>query len=69
MGARRGSSKWRLGVWLVFLGCVALIAVLLVNGVIPDADFMVKLEVFAAIFVAGCVFLVLSNRSARKDKD
>jgi hypothetical protein len=69
VGARRGSSKWKLGVWLVFLGCVALIAALLVNGVLPDAGFTLKAEVFAGIFIFGCVFLVMSSRSGRKDGD
>jgi hypothetical protein len=69
VGARRGLSKWRLGVWLVLVGCVAVVAAVLVEGLLNSAEFMLKLEVFAGIFVVGCLFLLVSGRSARKKRE
>jgi peptidoglycan/LPS O-acetylase OafA/YrhL len=65
---RKKRSKWRLTVWLVFVGCVALIAYLLAYGLFYSADFTLKLEAWAVFFVIGCVLLALYRRSATKKK-
>jgi hypothetical protein len=69
MAAGKARARWRRGVWLVLVGCVTLIAGLLTQGIFPSADFTFKAEVFAAIFLAGCAFLILSRRSAKRARD
>ena len=39
VSSRRKRWKWRLGVWLVLLGCIGLLAALLVEGLFNSADF------------------------------
>jgi hypothetical protein len=66
---RKKRSKWRAGVWLVFLSCVALLSYLLVQGLFASADPLLKLEAFAGFFVLGCVFLLVARRSGTKNKE
>ncbi len=68
MRERRGFSRWRLAVWGVFLGCVALIDFLLVEGLMSSADFLLKLEVFVGLFIVGSLFLVAWSRSGKQRK-
>jgi Flp pilus assembly protein TadB len=65
---RRKRSRWRTGVWLVLVGCVAFVAWLLAYAVFYSAGATLKLEAWAVFFVIGCVLLALSRRSARKKK-
>ena len=65
---RKKRSKWRMGVWMVLVGCVAVLSVLLTMGLFRNAGFVLRLEAFAGFFVAGCVFLAVSRLSARKKK-
>jgi hypothetical protein len=51
-----------------FLGCVALIDFLLIEGLMSSADLLLRLEVFAGIFIVGSVFLVAWSRSGKKEK-
>ena len=69
VSSRRKRWKWRLGVWLVLLGCIGLLAALLVEGLFNSADFALKSEAFAGFFSVGCVFLVASRRSGKKKAD
>ena len=72
MTARRKASnwntKWRRGVWLVLIGCVALISGILVQGFFSSAPLVLKLEAFAGFFVFGCVLLAVSRHSGRAKK-
>jgi hypothetical protein len=63
---RKRRSTWRRGVWVVLVGCVALIAYLLVQGLLDSAGPLLKLEGFAVLFVVGCVLLVIYSRSGKK---
>jgi hypothetical protein len=65
---RSKRSKWRMGVWLVLVGCVAVLSILLTMGLFRNADFVLRLEAFAGFFLVGCVFLAVSRLSARKKK-
>jgi hypothetical protein len=65
---RRRRSKWRTGVWLLLVGCVALLSFILSTGLFPDSDPILKLEAFAGFFVVGCAFLVVSRYSANKKR-
>jgi zinc transporter ZupT len=66
---RRRRSKWRTGVWLVLVGCVALLSFILSAGLFPASDPILRFEAFAGFFVLGCVFLIVSRHSARKKRD
>ena len=65
---RRKRSKWRTGVWIVLLGCVALLAGLLVQGFFSSAGLVLKLEAFVGFFVIGCILLLVSRYSGGKKK-
>ncbi len=65
---RRRRSKWRTGVWLVLVGCVALLSFILSTGLFPPSDPILRFEAFAGFFVAGCAFLAISRYSANKKK-
>ena len=58
-------SKWRLWAWVVWIGCVALIAALIVEGLFTSSAFTLKAEVFAGVFAVGCAVLLFSRRSAK----
>lgn len=60
--------KWRLAVWLVLVACVAIVAVLLVQGFLASADFVLKAEAFAGFFFVGCVLLLVSRNSGKKQR-
>ena len=67
--ARRGKrSKWRRSVWFVLVGCVAFLSYVLTMGLFSSADLLLRLEVFAGLFVLGCTFLAVSRYSARKKR-
>jgi uncharacterized membrane protein YfcA len=66
--ARKTRLKWRLAVWLVLVACVAIVAVLLVQGFLASADFVLKAEAFLGFFVVGCVLLLLSRNSGKKQR-
>jgi hypothetical protein len=66
---RAKRSKWRTSVWAVLLGCIAFLSIILTMGFFRTADFVLQLEAFVGFFVLGCVFLLVSRRSATKKRD
>ena len=63
---RTKRSKWRMSVWAVLVGGIAFLSIILTMGFFRTADFVLQLEAFAGFFVLGCVFLLVSRRSATK---
>jgi hypothetical protein len=67
---RKRRSKWRVRAWIILIGCVAVMSAVLAEGFFHSADFVLKLEAFAAFFIVGCVLILVSRRSAvRKKRD
>jgi hypothetical protein len=59
-------SKWRTGVWVVLVACVALIAYVVAQGIFNSAGPTLKLEGFLVLFAVGCIALVIYSRSGKK---